>query len=251
MKTLFTTIILAASLFNPSHSYARPEITVMEPVAERGERQVSIQEVRNNIESQDSSNDDAAITRSEDREDSRREEIDASNLDSDAQRDIGCLTEAIFFESLHEPTEGQIAVANVIMNRANWNEKDRPPNARHRIEFSGSICDVVAFNVRKSFKQKRGHGRHAKWVHRTITTCAFSYRCERGFHAKLERFQKREEWSEIKTLATNTYVEYNSGENKDPSEGATFYHANYVRPWWRKAYERTTQIGAHIFYRIK
>jgi len=250
---LFATILIAASLFNPSQSYARPEITVMDPVAERGERQVSIQEVRNNIESQYESGDDAAVTRAEEHEDSRREEIDASNLDSDAQRDIGCLTEAIFFESLHEPEEGQIAVANVIMNRAAWNEKDRPPNAKHRIEFSGSICDVVAFHVKKSFKQKRGHGRHAKWVQRTITTCAFSYRCERGFRVKLERFQKREEWTEIKTLATNTYVEYNSGNNEDPSEGATFYHATWMHkyPWWAKAYERTAKIGLHQFYKIK
>ena len=65
MKTLFATILLSACLFIPSQSYARPEITVMEPVADRDERQVSIDEVRENIRSQNS---DAAATRSEERE---------------------------------------------------------------------------------------------------------------------------------------------------------------------------------------
>lgn len=246
MKTLLTTTALLFSLIPAA--YAGPNITTMDPISERGEAKISAEEVRERIESQYS---DIATERAEEREEARREDIDASNLDEDAERDIRCLTEAILFESLHEPEKGQIAVANVIMNRATFNERrDGEPNARHRIEFRGGICGVVAFKVSKTYTKRVGSKRHAKWVHGTRTTCAFSYRCERGFHSKLERYQRREEWNEIKTLATDAYLRYNSGENEDPSGGALFYHANYCKPWWRKVYAKTTQIGAHIFYRI-
>lgn len=248
MKTLLTTTALLFSLIPAA--YAGPSITTMDPISERGEAKISAEEVKEKIESQYSDGDDAFVMRIEEHEEARREDIDASNLDEDAERDIYCLTEAILFESLHEPEKGQIAVANVIMNRASWNETQRAPRERHRIEFSGSICDVVAFKISKKYTKRVGSRRHAKMVHGTRTTCAFSYRCERGFHSKLQRYQKREEWNEIKTLATEAYLRYNSGENEDPSGGATFYHANYVKPWWRKVYAKTTQIGAHIFYRI-
>ena len=172
-------------------------------------------------------------------------------LTEQARRDIECLTEAIYFESVGEPREGQIAVANVIMNRANWNENERRPHERHRIEFKGGICDVIAFNISRTYKKPVVEKKKKKWIQKTYTTCAFSYRCERGFHAKLQRVKKKERWNEIKALAKETYIRYNSGENVDPSNGATFYHADYVAPWWRKTYQKTTKIGAHIFYKIR
>ena len=38
------------------------------------------------------------------------------------------------------------------------------------------------------------------------------------------------------------------GEVEDVTNGATFFHANSVKPYWRHAFERTTEIGNHIFY---
>ena len=35
----------------------------------------------------------------------------------------------------------------------------------------------------------------------------------------------------------------------DITEGATHYHATYVRPAWAKTKTRTTRIDRHIFYR--
>ena len=35
----------------------------------------------------------------------------------------------------------------------------------------------------------------------------------------------------------------------DVTEGATHYHATYVRPSWAKTKKRTTRIEKHIFYR--
>lgn len=244
MKTLLTTTALLFSLIPAA--YAGPRITTMDPVSDRGEPQISAEEVKERIESRYS---DVAVVRVEEFEEARREDIDASNLDEDARRDIYCLTEAMLFEALGEPEEGKIAVANVIMNRANWTPDNAHRN-KHHYEFSKSICDVVAFKITKTYAKRVGKKRSTKVIHRSYTTCAFSYRCERGFRTKLARFQKREVWNEIKTLATEAYLRYNTTENVDPSEGATFYHANYVRPTWRKVYKKTTQIGAHIFYRI-
>ena len=35
----------------------------------------------------------------------------------------------------------------------------------------------------------------------------------------------------------------------DVTEGATHYHATYVKPAWAKTKKRTTRIEKHIFYR--
>ena len=35
----------------------------------------------------------------------------------------------------------------------------------------------------------------------------------------------------------------------DITDGALWYHADYVHPKWAKSFEKTTKIGRHIFYR--
>ena len=44
-------------------------------------------------------------------------------------------------------------------------------------------------------------------------------------------------------------IVYNKINFIDITDGATFYHADYVRPAWAKVKTRTTRIGNHIFYR--
>lgn len=229
------------------------QITLMKPIVEKDERQVSIEEVKENLIESRKGMEFSAIDLNEFQiEETSKVEDDGAALDSQALRDIACLTEAIYFESVGEPELGQIAVANVIMNRANWNMKEREPHERHRIEFKGGICDVIAFKISRTYKKPIiTKEKKKKWVQRTYTTCAFSYRCEKGFRAKLQRVKQKDSWKEINELAKETYMRYNSGENVDPSKGATFYHADYVAPWWRKTYQKTTKIGAHIFYRIE
>lgn len=39
------------------------------------------------------------------------------------------------------------------------------------------------------------------------------------------------------------------GNYKDPTNGALFYHANYVKPYWQKHFKQTKKIYKHIFYR--
>jgi len=35
---------------------------------------------------------------------------------------------------------------------------------------------------------------------------------------------------------------------KDPTEGALFYHATYVKPDWSQSMIRTTKIGKHLYF---
>lgn len=41
-----------------------------------------------------------------------------------------------------------------------------------------------------------------------------------------------------------------SGVLVDVTQGATSYHATYVKPSWAKHMKRTIQINNHIFYRV-
>lgn len=242
--------------FKPAAEVTRVEnVVTMEPIVDSDESPVSIEEVTENIIG---SSQEKYFSKVDIKENDLSPLPTPPVLSEQARRDIECLTEAIYFESVGEPVAGQIAVANVIMNRANWNVNEREPHERHRVEFSGGICDVVAFKISRTYskpvivKTNKKKEKKKKWVQKTYTTCAFSYRCERGFHAKLQRVKQKERWNEIKALAKETYIRYNSGENVDPSHGATFYHATWMKrwPWWSKQYEKTKVIGLHVFYKI-
>ena len=44
------------------------------------------------------------------------------------------------------------------------------------------------------------------------------------------------------TMLSNSYILI------DITDGALFYHADYVKPSWSRTKHRTTEIGDHIFY---
>jgi hypothetical protein len=52
-------------------------------------------------------------------------------------------------------------------------------------------------------------------------------------------------YNDIRNLAIYVYANYEL--LNDPTNGALFYHADYVRPGWRNM-EKTAVIGRHIFY---
>ncbi len=52
------------------------------------------------------------------------------------------------------------------------------------------------------------------------------------------------------TLAQRVARRAVNGQIKDTTGAATHYHATYVSPYWAKGKMPTTQIGAHIFYRL-
>lgn len=124
-----------------------------------------------------------------------------------------CLASAIYYEAGYEPTQGQRAVAQVILNRV-----------RHPA-YPKTICGVVY----QGSERKTG--------------CQFTFTCD----GSLGRRPARDRWEQAQRIATNAI----SGA-VEPSVGmATHYHANYVMPYWAPSLDKVSQIGAHIFYRWK
>ncbi len=75
---------------------------------------------------------------------------------------------------------------------------------------------------------------------RTKRVCQFSWKCEGS-----KRIRDMEAYRKAKQIAEHVYI----GNYKDITKGAQFYHADYVSPSWGRVFDRTTKIGAHIFYR--
>ena len=120
-----------------------------------------------------------------------------------------CLTEAIYFEARGESLEGQIAVAEVILNRVESQL------------YSRSVCGVV---------RQRGSG-----------GCQFSYSCD----GRTDRMREKVPAD----LAGRIARAMLDGAPRLLTDGATHFHTRSVRPRWSKRYAHTTTIGAHLFYR--
>ena len=130
-----------------------------------------------------------------------------------------CLALNIYHEAKGESELGQRAVAYVTLNRAN---DDR---------FPGDICGVV----KQARLGKDGQPRRNQ--------CQFSWYCD-GKSDEIENKESYQQALLVATVVINTY-----GSSFDPTMGATMYHADSVKPKWRKSFEETTQIENHIFYR--
>jgi spore germination cell wall hydrolase CwlJ-like protein len=123
-----------------------------------------------------------------------------------------CLTEAIYFEARGEPVRGQMAVAQVVMNRV----------------FSGyypnNVCGVVYQNADHHL------------------ACQFTFACD-GIP---DVVNEPEAWVRAKQIARDTL----DGKLWLPEIGkATHYHAYWVRPWWVHEMHKLDKIGVHTFYR--
>ena len=70
--------------------------------------------------------------------------------------------------------------------------------------------------------------------------CQFSWKCQRG-----KRIANMTAYRKATAIAEDVYL----GNYTDVTKGAKFYHADYVSPSWGRVFDRTTKIGAHIFYR--
>ena len=122
-----------------------------------------------------------------------------------------CLARAIYFEARSEPRAGQIAVANVIMNR------------KSNRYYPSSVCGVV----------NQGSDRR--------NSCQFSFACD-GL-SDVPRNVKS--WRS--SMAIASLVLKGKLRNKRLRR-VTHYHANYVYPKWAKQLRRVAKIGRHIFY---
>jgi spore germination cell wall hydrolase CwlJ-like protein len=125
-----------------------------------------------------------------------------------------CLSEALYFEARGESIHGQFAVAEVIMNR------------RDSAKFPNTICGVVS----------QGAG-NAK----APGACQFSYKCD----GAAEVFNEKRAYKRSGKIASIML----NGFARQLTKGATYYHTNYVKPSWSRKFQRTAEIGDHLFYR--
>lgn len=122
-----------------------------------------------------------------------------------------CLTSAIYYEAAQESTDGQRAVAQVVLNRV-----------RHPA-FPSSVCGVI---YQGSTRQ---------------TGCQFTFTCD----GSLARAPVPALWNRARKVAEAALT----GSVYAGVGNATHYHANYVMPYWAPTLAKTQVVGAHIFYR--
>tara|TARA_S200002703_G_scaffold139621_1_gene130378 strand:+ start:435 stop:860 length:426 start_codon:yes stop_codon:yes gene_type:complete len=130
-----------------------------------------------------------------------------------------CMAANVYHEAKNQSMLGQFAVAQVVMNRV---EDHRYPN---------TICEVV----KQGLTYKNG-----KVV---LGKCQFSWYCD-GKSDEPNRDSKA--WGKAIRHAS---IIMGETINLDVTDGATHYHASYVRPAWAKTKTKTTRIDRHIFYR--
>lgn len=124
---------------------------------------------------------------------------------------FACLAEALYFEARGESIKGQVAVAEVILNRVESNK------------FPDTVCGVI----------NQGTGR--KYA------CQFTYTCDG--HA--EKVTEPRAYARVAKIAKAML----SGMPQKLTDGATYYHTTAVSPRWARVFAHTATIGVHRFYR--
>jgi len=123
-----------------------------------------------------------------------------------------CLAAGIYFEARGESVEGQLAVAEVILNRVKSGQ------------YADTICGVVFQGASK------------------LNRCQFSFACD----GKSAKPRDMVAWRKATRLARYVMM----GQPRDPLVGhATYYHAMSVNPDWAQHMVEVKKIGRHIFYK--
>ncbi len=128
------------------------------------------------------------------------------------RNEINCLSQAIYYEARSEPLKGQLAVAQVVLNRV-----------KHRA-YPSNICDVVF----------EGSTR--------ITGCQFTFTCD----GSMTRNPRGNSWKRSRQAAIHAVL----GMSDVTIHRATHYHTVAISPYWSKTLLRTANIGTHVFYRF-
>jgi len=123
-----------------------------------------------------------------------------------------CLAEAVYFEARGEAVRGQMAVAQVVLNRA----------------FSGKYPETVCGVV---YQNKHRH-----------LACQFTFACDNN----KDVIREPEMWERARKISKAML----DGQLWLPEvDKSTHYHAYWVRPSWVHEMKRMYKTGVHTFYR--
>lgn len=135
------------------------------------------------------------------------------DLEPEVKKEVTCLAKNIYYEAGLEHYEGQLAVAQVTVNRT------------ENSKFPDTICGVV------NQKTKVSSGK---------LVCQFSWVCEqnrRGINYSSDR------WYNSLKIAKDVVLD---GLRLETLDDALFFHNTHVSPGW--GLERVAKIGGHVFY---
>jgi spore germination cell wall hydrolase CwlJ-like protein len=163
-----------------------------------------------------SENGESVAPKGEVNSDDQREKTPAERLglldEKSRAKSEKCLAEAVYFEARGEAVRGQIAVAQVVLNRA----------------FSGfyptTVCGVVYQNKHRHF------------------ACQFTFACDNV----ADVVREPDMWDRARKIAKAML----DGEIWLPEVGkSTHYHAYWVHPSWVSEMKKMYKFGVHTFYR--
>ena len=130
-----------------------------------------------------------------------------------AESEVKCLASAMYFEARGEGRRGELAVAQVVVNRV------KSPG------YPKTICGVVYQNA----SIRNG--------------CQFSFACD----GLADRINDPNSWRIATDLARKVVAGDSTVFLADVGN-ATFFHATDVEPVWASHMKRMDRIGRHIFY---
>ena len=128
---------------------------------------------------------------------------------------IQCMALNIYFETRAASLADAMSVSDVVLNRVVHSS------------YPDTVCGVIHQGY---IKGKR--------------SCQFSWYCD----GKSDVPKNSSAWEKSRKYARDIFY---YGRYIGITEGATHYHATYVEPYWAPTLDRVTQIGMHIFYRMK
>ena len=124
-----------------------------------------------------------------------------------------CLALNVYFEARSEPIAGQLAVAEVTLNRV------------ASTNYPNDVCSVVL--------QENKDG------------CQFSWWCD-------GKSDQPREHNSLRTSKALAELMLNEGRYITViGNEATHYHSNEVHPYWANDLHKIRRIGKHIFYKKK
>lgn len=132
--------------------------------------------------------------------------------------EVDCLAMNAYYEARNQNVRGQMAVANVVMNRSE--------------EVGKTACEVIH------------------------TGCQFSWVCSDVPRIPKDDKDYLKIKDRMKVFYVNRMVDAvidtmneESIPLSDVTHGATYYHADYVNPRWSHQFALTAKIGDQIFYK--
>lgn len=131
---------------------------------------------------------------------------------------VQCLALNIYYETASKSLIDAMAVSDVVLNRV------------YDKRFPDTVCGVI----KQTRRTKEGTIIRDK--------CQFSWYCDgKSDNPKdMEAWQRAYRWAQEFLYA---------GRFRGITDGATHYHAYYVKPAWRKTKTYIVRVGSHLYYR--